>query len=230
MLQPTADFEQYQDDDGTYDEFDEYAPDGPLPPALPSAELAAPATLQPASGFQHQHEPLLRQKTEELPPPLMNTGEGDSGEFAATSSGGYGPSGPGSPGLGNTIGSSQHDGIREDLDVSTEALIEETIDRLSFVHGVQGVIIIDRYGAVLRTSASMTPAAAARHAALVPPLLERARLCVDAVEKGGELSMLCVRTRKHEMLLCSEAAQKYSVLVLQDPSAEQSSAQPLLSG
>ena len=33
--------------------------------------------------------------------------------------------------------------------------------------------------------------------------------------------MLCVRTRKHELLLCSEATGAFAICVVQDPSPEE---------
>ena len=50
-------------------------------------------------------------------------------------------------------------------------------------------------------------------------LLSRARDTVKKAEADGddELRMLCVRTRKHELLLCSEADGAFAVCVVQDP-------------
>ena len=78
----------------------------------------------------------------------------------------------------------------------------------------QGVLIVDRDGLVIRTT--LPPADAARYAANMLPLLERAQMCAEAVDgPKSKLHMLCVRTRKHEMLLCTEKSRLFSILILQ---------------
>ena len=83
----------------------------------------------------------------------------------------------------------------------------------------QGVLIVDRDGLVVRST--LPPADAARYAANMLPLLERAQLCAEAVDgPKSKLHMLCVRTRKHEMLMCTEQSMLFSILILQDPNAD----------
>lgn len=127
--------------------------------------------------------------------------------------------GPTSP-LGRSYGS-QHaqstSSLPEEIDVNTHALIDETIQRLSFVHGVLGVLIVDRDGLIVRATMPMEEAAQLSGPTL--SLLSRARDTVKKAEADGddELRMLCVRTRKHELLLCSEADGAFAVCVVQDP-------------
>ena len=103
--------------------------------------------------------------------------------------------------------------IGEEIDINTHAMIDETVQRLSFVHGVLGVLIVDREGRIVRATMPLEEAAVLSGPAL--SLLSRAR---EAVRKDDdELRMLCVRTRKHEMLLCSEADGAFAVCVIQDP-------------
>jgi len=104
--------------------------------------------------------------------------------------------------------------LPEDIDVTTHGLIDETVQRLSFIHGVFGVLIIDRDGMIVH--ATMPAEEAAQLTGPTLQMLQRARAAV-AHTPGDELSMLCVRTRKYEMLLCSEANVAFAVCVLQDP-------------
>ena len=101
----------------------------------------------------------------------------------------------------------------EEIDVTTSGLIEETVQRLSIVHGVLGVLIVDAEGRIVH--ATMPMEEAAKLAGPTLQLLQRARSCA-ALTADDELRMLCVRTRKYELLLCSEAEGAYAVCVLQD--------------
>lgn len=117
--------------------------------------------------------------------------------------------------------------IGEEIDVTTQGLIDETVQRLSFVHGVLGVLILDKDGLVVH--ATMPPQEAAQLTGPTLQMLQRARAATEVVAPGDELQMLCVRTRKYEMLLCSEANGAFAVCVVQDPAPEQADA-PLVFG
>ena len=117
-----------------------------------------------------------------------------------------------SVGLGASSG-----GVDEEIDIDTHGLIDETVQRLSFIHGVLGVMIVDRDGLIVH--ATMPLDEAARLAGPTLTLLQRAKGCA-ALANGDELQMLCVRTRKYELLLCSEADGAFAICVLQDPSPE----------
>ena len=116
---------------------------------------------------------------------------------------------------GRSVGSNCS--IQEDLDVNTSGLVEETMERLSRVRGVLGVMIIDSEGRVVRTT--MDDKAAAQHAVPVQQLVQRA-LGVVALTPGDRFGMLCVRTTKHEMLMCHERQGAFTILVIQNPNAE----------
>jgi dynein light chain roadblock-type len=103
-------------------------------------------------------------------------------------------------------------GIAEDIQLKTEDLVQETIERLGGVHGVLGVVVLDKEGLVVRTS--MPAADAARHAIVAHQLLTRAR---GLVLPGDTLSTLRVRTKKHELVICNERLGAYAVLVVQNP-------------
>ena len=105
----------------------------------------------------------------------------------------------------------------EEIDIDTHGLIDETMQRLSFVHGVFGVLIVDKDGLIVR--ATMPLEEAAKLAGPTLSLLQRAKSCA-AVHEGDELQMLCVRTRKYELLMCLEASGAFAICVLQDPSPE----------
>lgn len=118
-------------------------------------------------------------------------------------------------GLGGTSTS-----LPEEIDVTTHGLIDETVQRLSFIHGVLGVLIIDRDGLIVH--ATMPPEEAAQLSGPVLSLLQRARsiAAVTPDTADEDFRMLCVRTRKYDMLLCSEQAGAFAICVLQDPQPE----------
>ena len=66
----------------------------------------------------------------------------------------------------------------------------------------------------------MPPEEAAQLTGPTLSMLQRARSTVNR-DADDQLQMLCVRTKKYEMLLCSEADGKYAICVLQDPQPEQ---------
>mmetsp|Transcript_44189 Transcript_44189/g.116690 ORF Transcript_44189/g.116690 Transcript_44189/m.116690 type:complete len:252 (-) Transcript_44189:166-921(-) len=235
--------EEYDDGDEEYDDFTQpYPDDSPAMPLAAAPLLEAqnnfdqqiatdvsgvhdvdreeeapplddPSNLLPTQpGFSHFREPEPdRRRTSEdanigmAASPLRSIATDGLGEPAA-------PLSPPTP-LGQSIG---HSSVGTDIDVNTEALIEETIERLSRVHGVQGVVIVDRDGLIIRST--LATAMASRYGAYMLPLLERARQCAEVVDgPKSKLHMLCVRTRKHEMLMCAEPSALFSILILQDP-------------
>ena len=188
----------------------------------PAAVMAAPSLppqLQDAQLFEQQEfqdQPTL----EEAPAPPLSMHNPDllPPPSPAAAAGAELP--PPSPmdHLAASAASMQSMGsIGEDIDVNSQGLVEETLERLSRVRGVLGVLILDGSGAVIRTT--MDERAVAKYASPVQQLLQRAHGVVG-LTKGDRLQMLCVRTSKHEMLLCSERNQAYSILVIQNPNAD----------
>ena len=106
--------------------------------------------------------------------------------------------------------------IEEHVEVRTDELVEETIDRLSGVHGVQGVVLFDRAGCVLRTTFEAREAASYAVSGLA--LLQRSRELFNAAEDA--LEMVCVRSRKYELLVSGDPDGEYGVAVVQDPHME----------
>lgn len=104
--------------------------------------------------------------------------------------------------------------LPEEIDVNTAGLIDETMQRLACHTGVSGILITDRDGLIVR--ATMPLEEAAEYAGPTLQLLQRARDCAS-LRTDDEFQMLCVRTRKHEMLLCSEAQGAFAICVLQEP-------------
>ena len=100
----------------------------------------------------------------------------------------------------------------ENINVTSEGLLDETLERVGGVPGVLGAVVFDREGGVLRTTLGALEAT--RTAAAGAVLLERARGCVD---QDDALSLFCVRTKKHELLLSTEKDGKYGIAVLQNP-------------
>ena len=81
-----------------------------------------------------------------------------------------------------------------------------------------GIVIFEpRRGFVIHTT--MAPTAAAQHATVAAQLLERARYlplsCAGSTSSadGQEVEMLCVRTRKHEMLMTASQGGRLAMLV-----------------
>ena len=125
------------------------------------------------------------------------------------------PASPGGGALGQSggVGVASTSSLPEEIDISTHGLIDETVQRLSGVHGVLGVLIVDADGRIVH--ATMPMEEAAKLASPTLQLLQRARSCAAATP-DDELRMLCVRTRKYELLLCSEQQGAFAVCVLQD--------------
>jgi len=124
------------------------------------------------------------------------------------------------------FGGASASSLPEEIDVNTHGLIDETVQRLSFIHGVLGVLIIDREGLIVHATMPMDEAAQLTGPTL--QLLSRARE-VAKLRPDDDFQMLTVRTRKHEMLLCSEANGAFAVMVIQDPQPQQDgSSQPSL--
>ena len=118
-------------------------------------------------------------------------------------------------GLGTSSGA-----LPEEINIETHGLIDETMQRLSCIQGVLGVLIVDREGRIVR--ATMPLEEAARLSGPTLELLQRARTCI-AINSDDELRMLCVRTRKYEMMLCSEMNGSYGICCIQDASPADSS-------
>ena len=167
------------------------SPPPPSEPALPLAELAV---APPPPEFSQQAVPSARDEYMEPPSPI----DPHCASMGAQSHA--------------SIGS-----IGEDIDVNSHGLVEETLERLGRVRGVLGVLILDSAGTVIRTT--MDDRTVAKYSSPVQQLLQRAHGVVG-LTPNDRLSMLCVRTSKHEMLMCSERHEAFSILVLQNPSAD----------
>lgn len=109
-----------------------------------------------------------------------------------------------------------HSSVNESIEIKTEPLIEESMERLSYVQGVLGVVIFDRDGGIIRTT--MELADAARYATRGAALLERARASADALSE--QLDTLAVRTKKFELLLSASPTGSFCILVVQNPYSE----------
>jgi len=108
--------------------------------------------------------------------------------------------------------SQSHEDVEESINLTSDSMISETIDRLSYVHGVLGVVIFDQESQVIRTT--LEKVQAAKVAATALQLLQRARA---VVEDDDALGTLAVRTKKHEMLLSLSENGGFGIAVLQNP-------------
>lgn len=97
----------------------------------------------------------------------------------------------------------------------SERRMEDTLERLGNVHGVQGAVIFRGDGTVLRTT--FEPSDAAKLASGATQLLGRAK----ASAAGGGLRQLVIRTKKFELILsCSDgfsSSAGFGIAVTQDP-------------
>jgi predicted regulator of Ras-like GTPase activity (Roadblock/LC7/MglB family) len=216
---------------------DQYEPAAPLPPGQQFFDVDA------ANGGEDGYAPPGEGG---YAPPPGEDGYGPPGEdgYGPPGEDGYGPPPgedgyadappaaeraydfPGDPDLGRSYGSqaggfgaASTSSLPEDIDVNTNGLIDETMQKLTHVPGVYAVLLIDKEGRIVH--ATMPAEEAAQLTAPTLQMLRSGRIAVEASSPGDELQMLCVRTRMYEMLLCGEVSGAFAVCVLQDPQPQQ---------
>ncbi|CAO3571716.1 unnamed protein product [Mortierella alpina] len=104
--------------------------------------------------------------------------------------------------------------------------VEETIRRLSSKKNVQGVVVVNQLGLMIRSTLDAT--LGKQYATLMSDLVRMARQLslswtlrtrapfpsVDAPEQN-ELTFMRIRTKKHEIMICPE--REYLMIVVQSP-------------
>ncbi|KAJ8604578.1 hypothetical protein CTAYLR_007635 [Chrysophaeum taylorii] len=91
--------------------------------------------------------------------------------------------------------------------------VEETLERVKVQPGVEGYVICNRQGQVLRRLPSMSQAQADIYAQKMSGLSKKARGVVRDLNPKNELRYLRIRAKKHEVLVAYD--QEFLVIVIQ---------------
>lgn len=91
--------------------------------------------------------------------------------------------------------------------------VEETLERVKVQPGVEGYVICNRQGQVLRRLPSMTPAQADVYSQKMSGLAKKARGVVRDLNPKNELRYLRIRAKKQEILVAYD--QEFLVIVIQ---------------
>ncbi|KAG0273755.1 Dynein light chain roadblock-type 2 [Linnemannia exigua] len=96
--------------------------------------------------------------------------------------------------------------------------VEETIRRLSSKKNVEGVVVVNQLGLMIRST--LEASLGKQYATLMSDLVRTARQSVAQLDAQAgryfnELTFLRIRTRKHEIMICPEG--EYLMIVIQAP-------------
>lgn len=91
--------------------------------------------------------------------------------------------------------------------------VEETLERIKVQPGVEGYVICNKQGQVLRRLPSMTQAQAEVYAQKMSGLSKKARGVVRDLNPKNELRFLRIRAKKHEILVAYDM--EFLVIVIQ---------------
>mmetsp|Transcript_24578 Transcript_24578/g.36070 ORF Transcript_24578/g.36070 Transcript_24578/m.36070 type:complete len:99 (+) Transcript_24578:96-392(+) len=94
--------------------------------------------------------------------------------------------------------------------------VEETIRRLKSHRGVEGILIVNSEGQILKST--LTAEESAEHAALLSQLASKARSIVRTLDASNDLSFLRIRSKKNEILVAPD--KDFLLIVIQNPHAE----------
>ncbi|KAL7470346.1 hypothetical protein ACHAXS_010566 [Conticribra weissflogii] len=104
----------------------------------------------------------------------------------------------------------------EVTDPSTIAEMEETIARISSHKGVEGVMIMNRQGAMIKSTLEDKEQTTAQSAEL-SNLTAKASSVVALLNPDDELKFLRIRSKQREILVSPE--KEYILVVIQNPNA-----------
>ena len=96
---------------------------------------------------------------------------------------------------------------------SSQSAIEETLARIGTMPGVEGYVIVDNNGVLLRHSVSYTESQALEYAGDVSQLTAKARHVVRDLEPRNDLELFRLRGREREILVAPGA--EFLVLIVQ---------------
>ncbi|EQC37210.1 dynein light chain roadblock-type [Saprolegnia diclina VS20] len=91
--------------------------------------------------------------------------------------------------------------------------VEETLERIKNHKGVEGYVIADKNGAVLRRHPHMDTASAERYSSFMKELTTKARGVVRDLNPKNDLQYLRIRLKKFEILVAHE--KEFLVIVIQ---------------
>ena len=94
--------------------------------------------------------------------------------------------------------------------------VEETLKRIQSHRGVEGILIIDNDGVVLKST--MATAETSTYAAEMSRLCAMARGSVRTLDATNDLTFLRVRSRKHEVMIAP--GKDFQLIIVQNPNAE----------
>ena len=93
------------------------------------------------------------------------------------------------------------------------SVVEDTLTRLQAHRGVKGVIIMDREGVPIRTA--FPDSETETYSAVVSQITQKAVSVVKALDPSDELTLLRIRSSKHELLIAPD--REFVLCVVQDP-------------
>lgn len=96
---------------------------------------------------------------------------------------------------------------------STIAEMEETIARISSHKGVEGVVIMDRRGAIIQST--LDEEQTKTHAAALSDLTAKASYIVGMMNPDDELTFLRIRSKQREIMISPD--KEFLLVVLQNP-------------
>lgn len=91
--------------------------------------------------------------------------------------------------------------------------VEETIERIKVKDSVEGYVICNKQGQVLRRYPNMTLADAEKYATTMISLTAQARGVVRDLDPKNELRYLRIRAKKHEVMVAFDL--QFIVIVIQ---------------
>lgn len=113
----------------------------------------------------------------------------------------------------STMSTPKDDGLQE---------LEETVSRLSAHKGVEAVLMLNRDGNILVSSASTEEASVPKQAKFMKQLVEVSAKLIACLDPEDSISFVQVRSKQHEVMLAPH--NDYILAVLQDPLVAQPSA------
>ncbi|KAM9854043.1 dynein light chain roadblock-type 2 [Aulostomus maculatus] len=91
--------------------------------------------------------------------------------------------------------------------------VEETLKRIEASKGVIGTIVVNADGIPIRTS--LDNSTTVQYAGLLRQLTLKARSTVRDIDPQNDLSLLRIRSRKHEIIVAPE--NDFLLIVIQNP-------------
>eukprot|EP00519_Triparma_laevis_P001393 CAMPEP_0182499848 /NCGR_PEP_ID=MMETSP1321-20130603/7987_1 /TAXON_ID=91990 /ORGANISM="Bolidomonas sp., Strain RCC1657" /LENGTH=100 /DNA_ID=CAMNT_0024704097 /DNA_START=21 /DNA_END=323 /DNA_ORIENTATION=+ len=91
--------------------------------------------------------------------------------------------------------------------------VEETLERVKVQAGVEGYLIADQSGTVLRRFPSMSQELAEAYAEAMKHLSKKSRNVVRDLDPKNELKYLRIRAKKHEVLVAFDS--EFLVIIIQ---------------